>query len=111
MSAVWVYVTTSDQEEAENIGQILVEARLAACANVLGPITAIYWWEEKVERSCEASLIIKSRADLLDAVTEKIKNIHSYDCPCIVALPIKGGSSNFLDWLEEETRKPATNVG
>ena len=105
MSAIWVYVTVNDQQEAINISQTLVEERLVACANVLGETTAIYWWEGKVERGSEVALIMKSCADLLDQVTEKIKNIHSYDCPCIVALPISGGNRNFLDWLDEETRK------
>ena len=105
MSAIWVYVTVNDQQEAINISQTLVEERLVACANVLGETTAIYWWEGKVERSSEVALIMKTRADLLDAVTEKIKKYHSYDCPCIVALPISGGNRNFLDWLDEETRK------
>jgi len=105
MSAIWIYVTTSDQEEATEIAQILVEQRLVACANILGSTTAIYWWEGKVERGSEVALIMKTCADLLDQVTEKIKDIHSFDCPCIVALPIVGGNSNFLDWLDEETRK------
>ncbi len=106
MSAVWVYVTASDHEEAAKLGHALVEERLAACANILGSTTAIYWWEGKVESSPEVALIMKTRADLLDVVTEKINKSHSYDCPCVVALPIMGGNHNFLDWLAEETRKP-----
>ena len=105
MSAIWIYVTTSDQEEATEIAQILVQQRLVACANVLGSTTAIYWWEGKVERSPEVAFIMKTRADLLDAVIEKVKKNLSYDCPCIVALPIVGGNRKFLDWLEKETRK------
>ena len=105
MSAIWIYVTTSDQEEATKIAQILVQQRLVACANVLGSTTAIYWWEGKVERCPEVAFILKTRADLLDAIIEKIRNNFSYDCPCIVALPITGGNPNFLDWLDEETRR------
>ena len=105
MSLIWVYVTASDQEEATDIAQILVEERLVACANILGPTTAVYLWEGKVERSPEVAFIMKTRADLLDAVIEKVKKNLSYDCPCIVALPIVGGNRKFLDWLEKETRK------
>ena len=105
MSKIWVYVTAGNQEDATNIAQTLVEERLVACANILGPTTAIYWWEGKVEMSPEVALILKTRSDLLDAVTEKIKKNHNYDCACIVALPIKGGNRNFLDWLDEETTK------
>jgi periplasmic divalent cation tolerance protein len=62
MAAVWVYVTTADQAEAERLGRAAVEARLAACANLLGPTTAVYWWEGKVESGTEAALVLKTRA-------------------------------------------------
>ena len=104
MSAVWIYVTASDTAEAEKIGRAMVEARLAACANVLGETTAIYWWDGAVESGAEAALVLKSRAELVDEITRAIGDIHSYDCPCIVALPIAGGNPEFLSWLESETR-------
>ena len=103
MSAAFIYVTASDQEEAFQIGQVLVEERLVACANILGSITAMYWWEGKVEKNSEVALVLKTRAELVDAVTEKINFIHSYDCPCIVALPVTGGDVKFLNWLKTET--------
>jgi periplasmic divalent cation tolerance protein len=103
MAAVWVYVTTADQAEAERLGRAAVEARLAACANLLGPTTAVYWWEGKVESGTEAALVLKTRADLVDALTAKIVELHSYDCPCVVALPIAGGNPEFLQWIETET--------
>ena len=104
MEAVWIYVTASDRSEAEALGRALVEERLAACANVLSPMTAIYWWEGKVESGPEAALVLKSRSDLVAAVTEKIIELHSYDCPCVVALPITGGNGDFLEWIASETR-------
>lgn len=103
MAAVWVYVTAADQVEAERLGRAAVEARLAACANLLGPTTAVYWWEGKVESGAEAALVLKTRADLVDALTAKIVELHSYDCPCVVALPIAGGNPEFLQWIETET--------
>lgn len=105
MSAVWVYVTASDAAEAEKLARAVVEARLAACANILGPTTAIYWWEGEVESGQEVALVLKSRQELVPAITEKIVALHSYDCPCVVALPISGGNADFLHWLEDETRK------
>jgi periplasmic divalent cation tolerance protein len=105
MSAVWVYVTASDAAEAEKLARAVVEARLAACANILGPTTAIYWWEGQVESGQEVALVLKSRQELVPAITEKIVALHSYDCPCVVALPISGGNADFLHWLEDETRK------
>jgi len=106
MSAVWIYVTASDTAEAEKIGRAMVEARLAACANVLGETTAIYWWEGAVESGREAALILKSRQDLVPAITRAINDIHSYDCPCVVALPITDGNPEFLTWIDAETRRP-----
>ena len=105
MSAVWVYVTASDAAEAEKLARAVVEARLAACANILGPTTAIYWWEGQVESGQEVALVLKSRQELVPAITEKIVALHSYDCPCVVALPVSGGNADFLQWLEDETRK------
>jgi periplasmic divalent cation tolerance protein len=103
MSVVMVYVTASDPAEAEKLGRAAVEARLAACANVLGATTAIYWWEGKVESGPEAALVLKTREDLVPALTDKINALHSYDCPCVVAVPIVDGNRAFMQWLEDET--------
>lgn len=105
MAAVWVYVTATDAAEAEKLGRAAVEARLAACANVLGATTAIYWWEGQVESAPEAALVLKTREDLMPALNAKIAEIHSYDCPCVVALPVVDGNPDFLAWIAEETRQ------
>lgn len=104
MDAVWIYVTAADPAEAEKIGRAVVEARLAACANVLGPITSVYRWQGSVESTQETALVLKSRHGLVAAITEMINEVHSYDCPCVVALPIMDGNPDFLAWLREETR-------
>jgi periplasmic divalent cation tolerance protein len=103
MSQSLIYVTAGSREEAVGIGRILVESRLAACANVLAPMTSIYWWEGAVNEGDEVPLILKTRDGLVDQVIEKVKSIHSYDCPCVVSLPITGGNPAFLDWIETET--------
>ncbi len=103
MSQCFVYVTASSAEEAGKIGRALVEARLAACANVLGAIQSYYWWEGAVQEDSEAALVLKTRADLVEALTAKVKELHSYDCPCVVALPIEGGNPAFLAWIDAET--------
>jgi len=102
--ARFVYVTTQDRDEAVRIGRALVEARLAACANVTDRVTSIYWWEGAVQEDGEAVLVLKSRAGLIDALTEKVKALHSYTCPCVVALPIDAGNADYLDWIVAETR-------
>ena len=103
MSACFIYITASDSEEARRIGRALVEARLAACANVIDRVTSVYWWEGEVQEDGEAVLIAKTREDLVDDLTAKVKELHSYECPCVVALPVAGGNADFLDWIESET--------
>lgn len=98
-----VYITTASAEEAAEIGRMLVEERLAACANLLGPIASIYWWEGKLQHEEEAALIVKTTEALVERLVERVKQAHSYTCPCIVALPIVGGNQEFLDWIGLET--------
>ena len=103
MSYSLIYVTAGTREEALEIGRALVESRLAACANVLAPMTSIYRWDGAVNEDDEVPLILKTQDGLVEQVIEKVKSIHSYDCPCVVALPITGGNPAFLDWIEAET--------
>lgn len=103
MSQCLIYVTTETEDEAKSIARALVGERLAACANILGTITSVFWWEGEVQDDPEVSLILKTRKDLVERVTERIKALHSYDCPCVVALPIEAGNLAFLSWIDEET--------
>ncbi|MFO1154647.1 MAG: divalent-cation tolerance protein CutA [Rhodospirillales bacterium] len=103
MSVAFVYVTAGTKEEAASIGRTVVGERLAACANVLPAITSIYWWEGKLEDADESALILKTRVELIAPLTARIKALHSYSCPCIVALPVAGGNAAFLDWVRAET--------
>lgn len=114
MQPVFLYITADTLEEAASLGRTLVEERLAACVNILGGITSFYWWAGEVQQGAETALIAKTRADLTEAVTERIKSLHGYDCPCVVALPIGGGNEDFLAWIGEETQnqtKPPENGG
>lgn len=104
MARVLLYVTASDAEEAARIGRALVEARLVACANVIPGVRSIYRWEGAVQDEAEAVLIAKTDESRLDAATARIKALHSYDLPCVVALTITGGNADFLDWIARETR-------
>jgi periplasmic divalent cation tolerance protein len=98
-----VYVTTSDVAEATAIGRMVVEERLAACANVIPGMSSIYWWDNAVQTGHEAMLILKTRSALLNSLVERVASLHSYDTPCIIALPITGGSNRFLAWIDGET--------
>lgn len=104
MDTIFVYVTCVDRAEALQVGQAVVEARLAACANVIDGMSSMYWWEGKLETATEAILIFKSRAELLESLTAKVKEHHSYSVPCVVALPIVGGNPDYLSWLMRETK-------
>ena len=98
-----IYMTASSADEARMIGRVLVEERLAACVNVLGSMESIYWWNGAVESSNEVAAIAKTRAELVDALTARIVQLHGYECPCIVVLPIEGGHEPFLKWIDSET--------
>jgi periplasmic divalent cation tolerance protein len=103
MPAMFVYVTASSREEALNIGRTLVGERLAACANIFDGISSIYWWQGRLIEEREVSLILKSTSDLIPALITRVKQLHSYDCPCVVALPIAQGNPDYLDWVDKET--------
>jgi periplasmic divalent cation tolerance protein len=100
---IFVYITVGTQDEAAKIARALVEDELAACANILPGMHSMYRLEGKVEEADEVVLIAKTRADLFDHLAERVKRLHSYSCPCIVALPLVDGSPDFLRWIAEST--------
>ena len=103
MTACLAYVTTASRDEALRIGRAMVEDRLAACANLIDPMTSIYRWQGKIEEGRECVLILKTELALIDALTARVKALHSYTVPCVVAWPIAAGNSDFLRWIGEET--------
>ena len=103
---VSLYVTASSREEATALGTALVSERLAACANVLGGLLSIYWWEGNVVEGDEVGLILKTRQNLIDAAIARLTALHSYSVPCIVAWPILGGNPDYLQWVADETCQP-----
>ncbi len=107
-AVMMVYVTAPNRDEALKLAAALVEERLAACANVLDGVTSFYWWQGKVQREPEVSLILKTRADLLDALKRRVGELHSYTVPCVVAWPIAAGNEMFLDWVRSETQRTET---
>ena len=104
MLASVVYATTGTLEEAQKIARSLVVDRLAACANILGSVSSVYLWKGKISESLETALILKTRPELITSLTERIKELHSYDCPCITVLSIIDGNLDYIKWIEEETR-------
>ena len=104
MTANFVYITASDKSEALKIGRTLVEERLAACVNVIDNMTSVYWWEGQIENSAEVVLIAKTKRELVEPVISRVKELHSYSCPCIVSWPIRAGNPDYLSWIQEETK-------
>ena len=99
-----VQTATDSRAEAVEIAQAAVEARLAACAQVAGPIASTYWWEDELERAEEWLVIFKLPADRYQALADFLSEHHSYDEPEIIATPIVDGSAAYLSWIAEETR-------
>lgn len=99
-----VYITCKDREQALAIGRLLVESRLAACANIIDSMTSLYWWEGELVEDQETILITKN----IEALTQLVADTHSYEVPCVVALPILAGNPAYLDWITTETNIPPT---
>ncbi len=100
-TANWVYMTAKDREEAVMIGEKLVEAKLAACINILGDIGSIFMWKGAVQQETEVAFIAKTTAGRVPELVEKVKSLHSYEEPCIVSLPISNGSTDFINWISD----------
>lgn len=98
-----IYITAKDEEEAKKIGKTLVEERLAACVNI-HPIKSIYRWEGQIQEENEIAMLVKTKAKLADEVIRRVKELHSYEVPCILCLPIEKGYREYLKWIEESTK-------
>jgi len=98
----FVYITTSDKEEAKSIGGKLIEERLAACVNILDGMTSMFWWQGRIDSDNETILIAKTDESLNDKLMDRVYELHSYDCPCMLVLPVKEGNKDFMDWLYEQ---------
>jgi len=107
--AVLIYATFPTFESAEEVGTRLVDQGLAACVNIWPGMTSIYIWEGKRQRDSEVVMIIKTRAAIADAAIAEAKRHHPYTNPAFLTLPVVSGSPEFLKWIAEQTRQPATN--
>ena len=105
MSVNFIYMTAASKAEAQKIGKSLVESRLAACVNILDNMQSIYRWEERLQEDSEVVLIAKTTDTLVRQLIDKVKSLHSYDCPCIVSLPVSDGNPPFLEWIHSEVNE------
>ncbi|MFQ5709565.1 MAG: divalent-cation tolerance protein CutA [bacterium] len=105
-----IFVTTSSSAEAEQIARALVAEKLAACANIISSVHSIFRWQGQICEEKEALMVIKSTVANLHDIIARVKQLHSYDVPEVIALPIVAGSEDYLQWLHRETRK-VNNTG
>jgi periplasmic divalent cation tolerance protein len=102
-----VYMTAPTRDEADEIARVLVEEGLAACATIFWDVTSVYRWQGKVEQAQECVIIVKTLGNKFDALQKRVKEIHSYDCPCIVATVITTGNPDYLEWLSKAASSKA----
>jgi periplasmic divalent cation tolerance protein len=103
LDEILVFITALNEDEAAKIARILVEARLAGCVNIIKNIRSIYSWQGKIEDEAEVLMIVKTQKPLFNALMKKVKELHSYTVPEIIAMPIIEGSEDYLKWLREVT--------
>jgi periplasmic divalent cation tolerance protein len=101
---IQVVTTAEKRQDAEKIAKALVERRLAACVQLVGPIVSTYWWKNNIETAEEWQCLIKSKKGFYDEVEKVIKMLHPYETPEIIALPIVSGSDDYLEWLDSELK-------
>jgi len=100
-----VLITASSREEAEKIAETLVSDHLAACVNVVGDISSYFFWDGRAQQARESLLVCKSRKALMERLIARVKSLHSYTVPEIIALPIVAGSDDYLAWVKESTKE------
>lgn len=103
-----IYITTSNKKEALEIGRVLVEQNLVACANIMDGMHSIYKWEGQIQEDDECVLLVKTHYSRVKKVTNLIKEMHSYECPCVISFTITEdeGNTEYLEWLEKTAKQP-----
>jgi periplasmic divalent cation tolerance protein len=102
-SGIVVFITSPKEDEAAKIAQALVETRLAGCINIIRNIRSVYRWQDKIEDDTEVLMIAKTQKHLFESLVRKVRELHSYEVPEIVAMPIVEGSEDYLKWLNDVT--------
>ena len=102
MSELLVYITTGSRDEAERLACLLIEQRLAACANILAPVTSLYKWKGDLIREEEVPFIAKTTGERFEDLCQCIREAHSYETPCIVSFSISQGDPSFLQWINDQ---------
>lgn len=99
---IQVSTTTETKEDARKIAHSIVKKRLAACVQIIGPITSVYWWKDKIEEAEEWLCVVKSSQSLHPKLEKAIQELHPYEIPEIISIPIDKGSKGYMEWLDKE---------
>jgi len=102
-TCIQVFTTTEKKEDARKIAREVVRKRLAACVQIIGPVSSTYWWKEGIEEAEEWLCVVKSREELYEKLEKAIRAVHPYEVPEILAMPVVKGSPDYLRWLDKET--------
>jgi len=102
---VVIFITTGTDEEANRLAEVLLKQRKAACVNIVPGVRSHFWWEGNLDSDQESLLIVKAKASLLDEIIALVKEVHTYDVPEVIALPIIGGNPDYLEWIGKELQK------
>ncbi len=104
---VVIFITTGTDEEAHRIANMLLNQKKVACVNILPKVRSLFWWQGKLDSAQESLLIVKTRASLLSEIVSMVREVHSYDVPEVIALPIIGGNPDYLEWIGKEVKQSA----
>ena len=102
-----LFITTANAEEAQQIAGVLLNERKTACVNIVPMVDSLFWWQGKLDAAQESLLIVKSKASVLNEIVRLVRELHSYDVPEIIALPIIGGNQDYLEWIGKEVKQGA----
>lgn len=103
-SAIVILITAGTGEEARNIAEALLRRRKAACVSIVPRVDSLFWWQGQLDTAAESLLVVKTTASALDEVIKCVKEVHSYQVPEIIALPIVGGNKDYLEWMASEVQ-------
>jgi periplasmic divalent cation tolerance protein len=99
-----LFITTGTDEEAHKVAEVLLKQRKVACVNILPGISSFFWWQDRLDSAQEILLIVKTKESLLNEIIRLVKEIHSYEIPEIIAMPIIGGNQDYLEWIGKEVK-------